>query len=282
MKRHILLILSTFAITFLFSKCDDNYFADSRSSIIVEGWIEDGEFPVVFLTKSLPVSKKETPIDDLSAYLIKWAVVTISDGIDTVVLTGKYDKNYFPPYVYTTGRMRGKSGRTYSLKVSYEDYLAETETTIPSKPLFDSLYSTPIQGSDSARSVTASFRHTAPAGRYYQLFVRDNKYTQQYLTSYLGCLGPDIIEENNEVPVHSPSRYDTEDYITDFRLGDTIFVKLAHLDSLSHSFWNIYEKKKELGSNMMFPYDNNLPSNIRGGLGYWFGYGTEVRRLIIK
>ena len=71
MKRHILLILSTFAITFLFSKCDDNYFADSRSSIIVEGWIEDGEFPVVFLTKSLPVSEKDTPIDDLSAYLWK-------------------------------------------------------------------------------------------------------------------------------------------------------------------------------------------------------------------
>lgn len=71
MKRHILLILSTLAITFLLSKCDDNYFADSRSSIIVEGWIEDGEFPVVFLTKSLPVSEKDTPIDDLSAYLIK-------------------------------------------------------------------------------------------------------------------------------------------------------------------------------------------------------------------
>ena len=36
-----------------------------------------------------------------------------------------------------------------------------------------------------------------------------------------------------------------------------------------------------IGRNPLFPVINNLRSNIRGGLGYWFGYGAKEYRLFI-
>lgn len=265
----------------LFSGCDDNYFAENKSSLIVEGWIEDGEYPVVMLTKSLAVSEDETSLDDLSDYMLKWAVVTVSDGEETVVLTGKYDTSYFPPYIYTTGRMRGKSGRKYKLTVQYNEYYAEAETTIPTRPLFDSLYTLPVNGSDSLVAMTACFRDDKSQKGYYQIFVKKGTLSRQYLSAYLGCLHYDVLDEYNEVPVHAPSRFDVEDYTPYFYRGDTVSVKLARLDSLSYSFWSTFEKKAALGSNMMFPYIGNLPCNVKGGMGYWFGYGAEVKHVIV-
>ena len=36
-----------------------------------------------------------------------------------------------------------------------------------------------------------------------------------------------------------------------------------------------------IGRNPLFPVINNLRSNIRGGLGYWFDYGAKEYRLFI-
>ena len=69
------------------------------SSIVVEGWIEDGGFPVVIVTRSMAVSSEYHGSDELSDYLVRWARVVVSDGIDTVTLTGKYDPGYYPSYI---------------------------------------------------------------------------------------------------------------------------------------------------------------------------------------
>ena len=67
--------------------------------IVVEGWIEDGGFPVVMVTTSVPVSSEYEKWDSLEDHLVRWAKVTVSDGENEVVLTGKMDRNYFPPYI---------------------------------------------------------------------------------------------------------------------------------------------------------------------------------------
>lgn len=71
---------------------------DVPSGLVVEGWIEDGGFPIVLLTRSMPVNEEYLDPDTLNDYLVKWAKVSVTDGNDTVVLTGKYDKGYFPPF----------------------------------------------------------------------------------------------------------------------------------------------------------------------------------------
>ena len=115
----------------LLTACETDMLSEGRSELVVEGWIGHGEFPVVMLTRTMPVSQHYQHPDSLAHYLLRWATVRISDGSDTVTLTGRYDEGYFPPYVYTTGRMRGRSGQTYTLTVDVDGFHATATTTVP-------------------------------------------------------------------------------------------------------------------------------------------------------
>ena len=101
--------------------CESDYLGTAESQLVVEGWIENEGYPVVILSRSVPISEDYTPMDELDQYLLRWAKVTVSDGQNSVVLTGKYDSGYFPPYIYTTGRLKGRAGKSYTLTVEYRD-----------------------------------------------------------------------------------------------------------------------------------------------------------------
>ena len=117
-------------LLFLLQSCTVDYFEDNKSEIVVEGWIEDNKPPIVILSKTLTLSDEYQSLTDLRDYIVTWAKVSVSDGVDTVVLTGKYDPEYFPSYIYTTGRMFGRVGATYTLKVEYDDYYATDPSAI--------------------------------------------------------------------------------------------------------------------------------------------------------
>ena len=126
-------------LSLLFAACDDGDIQPTpQQSLVVEGWIENGEFPIVIVTKTLPISDDYQNMDNLFDHLVRWAKVTISDGENSVVLSGRYDDTYYPPYVYTTSYMRGELGKTYSLTVEYEGQKLTAQTTIPnSLPVID-------------------------------------------------------------------------------------------------------------------------------------------------
>ena len=84
-------ILSATIAVLLTTSCDADYIEHSASQIVVEGWIDDGEFPVVLLTKSLPISESPEDLSDWNGLLVKYAIVKVSDGDNEVTLTGKYD-----------------------------------------------------------------------------------------------------------------------------------------------------------------------------------------------
>src|SRR5688572_17462321 len=69
-----------------------------KPKFVVEGWIEQDDYPFVILTHNLPFF---TSVDSaqLSEVVIRWAKVTVSDGQTTEVLTAKRDTNYFPPFI---------------------------------------------------------------------------------------------------------------------------------------------------------------------------------------
>jgi len=60
--------------------------------LVVEGWIENGGHPTVLLSESFPVElNKAITAEDMVRNLVKWAKVTVSDGDQTVTLTGVMD-----------------------------------------------------------------------------------------------------------------------------------------------------------------------------------------------
>lgn len=136
---HSYFVMVVLALSFVFVGCSQDVSTSDESQLVVEGWIDAGGFPIVKLTKTIPLGKDELSLDSLSRYMDRWAKVTISDGERTEVLVGRYDKRYFPPFIYTTYDMRGVEGREYALRVEASDgKVAEAKTRIPVSAKIDS------------------------------------------------------------------------------------------------------------------------------------------------
>ena len=263
------------------SDVSDRTNADT-SYLIVEGWIEGGGFPVVMLSRSLPVSRDYQRIDSLSDYIVRWAKVTISDGNDTVVLTGKYDNGYFPPYVYTTSRMRGEVGKTYYLTAEYRNMCATAKTTIPAIPDNCSFRVAPCTDSDTLFQIKATFRDNPSEKNYYQFFVRVGTDRKQYQASYLGSIDDEILKEETDMTVYRSHQITDKFYTPYFYYNDTVSVKFSQVDETSFRIWDSYIKMQSLSSNMFLSTFSDIESNITGGYGYWCGYGSIVDHIVIR
>ena len=269
MKYFLASILSLFL---LFS-CSQDEYDSAEPMLVVEGWIDAGGFPKVILTKTIPVSDKEHKLDDLGEYLIKWAKVTISDGERSVVLTGKYSPDYFPPYIYTTGEMRGEAGKTYYLTVQYEDFYATAETTIPAKVKvegFEAGYENDVY------RIKALIDDNPLENNWYKFFIRVFERDSMYLSSNFAVIDDKDYLFPCNIPVElgkSPIYDSDRSYVLTEK--DRVIIKFAQIDSVAYSFWDNYKNLVELGQNAFFRYSSSLPTNITGGVGYWFGYGAS-------
>lgn len=272
------------ACLILLGACDDEPdFNDSgESCLTVEGWIEDGGFPVVILTRSLPVSSEFQQAENLGEYLVKWARVTVSDGNDSVVLTGKYDNRYFPPYIYTTGRLRGRAGKTYTLTAEYRDMRATATTTIPRRPLNCSFKVERCANTDTLYQIKARFADFLDEKNYYQFFTRVGTATRQYLASYLGSIDDEVLHLETEIPIYRCHQINEKDYTPYFFIDDTVSVKMAQVDQNSYRFWDSFTKVLSLSGNMFLSTSSDIVSNISGGYGYWCGYGAITDHIVIR
>jgi hypothetical protein len=273
----------TLLMAFLLLSCKENYGMQAEdSATVVEGWIEDGQFPVVMLTKTLPITGnyQTVPLDS-KEFLVRWAKVTVSDGEKSVILTGKFDSGYMPPFIYTTSWMRGEAGKTYTLEVEYENSVLTAETTIPHPVEVDSFKVEKAGTSDSLFLIKACFADDPKEKNYYQFFTRVGTKSKQFMASYLGSFDDEVLSESVEVPVYRAHTLDNDDYTPYFSQNDTVSVKFCHIDEVSFRFWDEYTKSQSLSSNMFLANFSTVPGNVKGGIGYWCGYGSTTYYLMM-
>ncbi len=276
-------LLYTLTMLFLLAGCQEgDTITPQPSALVVEGWIENDGFPIIILTKTLPITTDFQDPQELEQYVIKWAKVTVSDGKNSVVLTGRYDKTYFPPYVYTTSWLKGEVDKTYYLTVEYQSFHAQAKTTIPAPPVIDEYRVEKIVGSPNEQyQITACFKDNPNEKNYYQFFTKIGLESNQYIAADLGSIDDSHIRESNEFPVYRSRTYNTENYTSSFNKGEIVAVKFAQVDETSYRFWDAYTKSLSLNTNMFLSTSSSLPSNIIGGKGYWCGYGAVNHYLII-
>lgn len=280
----------------LLHSCSEDPFSAQEPQLVVEGWIDEGGAPVVFVTTSVPFSSTSDTDYDMTNHLVRWAKVTVSDGDTTVVLTGKFMKRYTPSYGYTTGEMFGCSGRTYRLTVDYESYHAEAVTTIPPHASISYFEKMPCAESDTLYELRAYIGHSptsannalAPSVEGYKFFVMRKGKDTYYQSCNMGLYAASRLQSGASLPVFQAHRYAVKDYTPYFSLRDTLYVKLATVDAASYRFWQSYEESVSLSRTPFFSSGNNLHGNLHGALGYWCGYGrseyevcTEDDRLIV-
>lgn len=269
-------------VTAMLTSCDEEHLAVIQPQLVVEGWIEDGGYPVVIVTSSIPISEEYMPAEVLSDYIVRWATVTVYCDEDSAVLTGKYDNGFFPPYIYTTSRMKGEQGKTYSLKVEYKDMVATATTTIPSRPDVIRFRLEKCEDSDSMYQVKVVFADNREEKNYYQLFSRVGAGNKQYLASYLGSMDDDVLGDTTEVAVYRGHEVFTAmDYTPYFRPNDTISVKLSEIDEASYHFWDDYIKILSLSKNPFMAPQRSIRYNIVNGSGYWCGMNSVKDYFVI-
>lgn len=274
MYKQVFYIVSGIILLTVLIACSEEQNTSITPNIVVEGWIEDDGFPTVILTTSIPISYQYQDFDNLDDHLIRWAKVSVCDGNDTVLLVGKYTNEYYPPYVYTTGRMKGMTGNTYTLTVEYRNYHATAVTTIPNRPTVDSFSVEKCMGSDTLYQISVYITDNPNEKNYYQLFTRVGTHTKQYNAAYLGSIDDATIWGSFKIPVYRGNKLLDKEYTPYFLADDTVSVKIAQVDEASFLFWDEYTKSLSLSGNMFLSTSQNVKTNVKGGLGYWCGYGA--------
>lgn len=280
MKRLIYLLLAC-GMTSLFHSCEQE--EETESLLVVEATIASGEFPLVILTRSMPLNELYRPLDDLTQYIERWATVTLSDGEREWVLMGRSDKTVFPPYCYTTFEMRGEAGKTYTLRVSCLDgTTAEATAYVPEPAILDSLTLEPSDLSDTLRQVYAYIHDDAQHPSCYKLMARTAGSPYGMLSCMLGITNSETLPRDGKMAVNRGRLNLEKNYNKFFAVGDTVDVMLARITPEAYAFWRDYEDMSSLSRNPIFPATGNLHSNVKGGLGYFFGYGSTVSRIVVE
>lgn len=274
----IIILIVCLALVALVSGCNEEKTTLAEKRLVVEGWIDSGEFPVVKLTRTMPLGvDHKVDIDKLSDYMERWAKVTISDGERSEVMVGRYDKNYFPPFVYTSYEMRGEVGKTYTITVETDNgEKATAQTTIPEPMQLRNVCSEPAGGGDGY----LIYGYTDERKKC-KLFVKNYWEDKEFQSMSMGLYDSDMYTDEGKVTVKNSLTAWTEEYTPYFKKGDTVIVKVAALDDKSYDFWRSYEDMSMLSRLPMVPMTSNLKSNVHGALGYWCGYGVSVYMVVV-
>ena len=271
-----------FILLFGVLSCTEDRFLPEDSSLVIEGYIENDGYPVVMVSKTMPMTSEERSLKSLGDYIVKWAKVSIINRNDTVILTGKYDKGFFPPYIYTTSRLKGKVGETYKLIVEYKDKSANATTTITTVPDVDKYIVERCTDNDTLYQIKAIFTTKSNTRNYYQFFSRVGTSSKQYIASFLGSFYDEVSGDSIEIPVYRGHHILNDDYTPYFSVNDTVAVKCCHLDDFAYNYWKTFIESQYLSEAAMLSTTTNMPTNIVGGIGYWFGYGSATSYFIIK
>ncbi len=243
--------------------------------IVVDGWIDSGSAPVVMVTSTVSPSSRFQTVDELQKHILKWAKVSISDEDTTVVLTGRIDNDYFPPFIFSTAYMEGVPGKSYSLKVEYSGLTVTAVTTVPRASALVSLEARPVPDSDSLFTLVAKLGQSPPERSFYRFFTKVEGEDRYFHATFPGAYDSAALKDGAEITLTKGYSMDGHKLSSHFRKEDTVYVKFCTMDEGAWQFWSDLDKICSLGKAIIFPTFENPSSNIAGGLGYWAGYGTS-------
>lgn len=247
--------------------------------LVVEGWIESGGAPMVLLSESVPVQEnQEIAPRQLLDNVAKWAKVTVSDGTRTEILTGMANPDYFPPYVFTSGTMKGEVGKTYTLTVEYKDYKATATTTIPAPVSIDRVFVRDVK--DTLVTAVCAFTDPPASGNCYKVFTRTEDRDKHYHPSALAIATDENLDGYTEIFLFSTQRLMDYIFQSNIRQGDKLWIKLCTMDRKSYDYWSNFEAT--LTGNMInMPSARSVLDNmVQGASGYWIGYGVDTPKLL--
>lgn len=247
-----------------------------HTKMVVEGWIDAGKHPIVMLHTSYSLSLSEpdstTLLDILKQHMVLFGKVVIFDGEDSVILTGRVDTNYLPPYIYTTTKIIGEVGKTYSLHAKYKEFSAKAKTEIPKIASLDSIRVTNL----NQKMNVVGYANHLEVGETYILMARTTD-QRQYKICPMGTFRAS--STRSIITINNPIDFTGEGAIlqTLFPKTDSveISIKFAKIGEAEFQMWDSYIAQKLTQGMFFMETYSNIISNIENGNGYWCGMGAS-------
>jgi len=265
---------------------------ETEPKLVVEGFIENNQYPTVYLSRSLNFFSKIDPAI-LENSFVHNAEVYVSNGTSTHKL-----KEYSVPvgggysfYYYSVDSsdlataFTGQLNRSYSLLIKWNGKDYNATTTIPNTTRhIDSLFWTQASGSNPPNKVKVMARITDPPGYgdYVRYFTKRN--SEPFYAGLISVFDDQIIDGTTyEIQVERgvDRNQDIPDDFSFFERGDTVTFKLCNIDKSTFDFWRTMEFSY---SNIGNPFSSptKVLSNIsNNALGYFGGYAAQFRTIII-
>lgn len=260
--------------------------------LVVEGTIENNEPPVVYLSKSQAYFSS-IDLNTLANSFVRNAEVYVSNGITTHKL-----KEYTVPlgpginfYYYSNDPASpataffGEINKQYSLRIVAEGKEYTATTWIPDTTRrIDSLYWKPAPAGNPAEKVAVMIKATDKPGfgDYVRYFTKRN--SEIFYPGFNSVYDDQVIDGstyNVQVERGIPRTGSTPEGYSFFDKGDTVTLKLSNIDKATYDFWRTMEFTYASVGNP-FSSPTKVISNINGGgLGYFGGFATQYRTIVI-
>lgn len=292
MKIFFSMAVTCSLLLFACEKKIDFNLKNDPSKLVVEASIENGQAPVVILSRSVGYFSKISP-EILDHSFVHNADVFVSNGTVTHKLK-EYSKpvsNGITVYFYSVDSANlstaftGQLNHSYSLKIVSEGKEYTAGTTIPKiTKRIDSLWWKPVPATTDSSKVIVMIRVTDPPGygdyiRYYT--KRNNEPFYPPFNSVFDDLFIDGTTYDIQVEKGVDRNVTKNDADNFFSHGDTVTIKLSNIDKSTFDFWRTLEYSyRSVGNPFSTP--TKVIGNINGNaLGYFGGYASQYRSIII-
>ena len=280
MKKYIFI---AFILGALLTACKQEQ-PQKPSQMVLEAWIDADGYPIVLIHKSYILANAPDSVKELEQIiedqLIPFGHVSVFDGENEVLLTGRLDTFYLPPYTYTTVDMEGVVGKTYTVTATYNDMEATATTTIPPVAYLDSIKiaATAMKTIDINAYMTVDPDEEA----YYLLYIRERG-TKQYRLCPMGIFtNQDAVDGCLNMKVYNPLSKETDfEAMNNYFLhGDSAIyqLKIARVNRTEYLYWKAYSERTLSGGVLFVPVYSNIPGNVEGGIGIFTGMGSSSYR----
>lgn len=317
MRKIILIALAALA----FISCEKEVDVDlpeTDPKLVVEGVIENGLPPIVILTRTQSYFAP-TSLSSIAGIFVKDAVITVSDGSNTVTLQelgseGLTEEQVaqaaeltgldptllaeadISVYTLLDNSMVGEVGRTYTLNITGDGKSCSAITKIPNIVPWDSTWwRLAEQDADDDSSGYVWGRLTDPdtlgngyrhyARRFYSAdpdFVEDSRFISPLGTTFNDKYLNGLTVDLFAVRGRSPYTDNSEDETAGFFLrGDSVVMKFVSMGLDEADFYITYDNNVASQGDI-FSTPANARGNISGGLGIWAGWAAYYDTLVCQ
>lgn len=265
---------------------------DVTPKLVIEASIENGQAPVVNLSKSMAYFS-QIDLGTLEGSFVHNAEVYISNGTFTHKLRefGLPVGGGFAFYYYSNDpsnpstSFTGELNKQYSLRIVTEGKEYTATTTIPNTTRrIDSVFWKPAPPGNEPEKVSVMARGYDPPGfgDYVRYFTKRN--SEIFYPGLASVYDDQVIDGSvYEVQVDRgvPRNGNYPEGYSFFDKGDTVTLKVCNIDKATYDFWRTMEYTYASVGNP-FSTPTKVISNIKGGgLGYFGGYAAQYRTIII-